>query len=160
MALIAVLAVEMAAFRVASDGFVNVTRHLTIVMLAAAAYLARYRDGDRAAWWFGFALVGSSYLALVIDASARRDAAAAAVLKPLPPVTVLGLFMSDETLTGNSPRAIKHWWNEYEILQSISTLLIASLGGLIFWIWGRRRGDPYRQEESRSGKLELDDRAE
>jgi hypothetical protein len=72
MAIIALLAVEMASLRVASDGYVDLSRHLTIVMLAVATYLARYGYGGRAAWWFGFALVGWAYLALAVDGSARR----------------------------------------------------------------------------------------
>ena len=84
MAVIAVLAVEMASFRVASDGYVNLTRHLTVVVLATATYLARYREGDRAAWWFGFALFGWAYFALAVDASARRDAVSVAPAAPHP----------------------------------------------------------------------------
>jgi hypothetical protein len=160
MAVIAALAVEMAAYRVASDGYVDLTRHLTVVMLAAATYLARYRQGDRAAWWFGFALAGWAYFALAVDASARRSAASVLSLRPLPPVTLLGLFTSDESLTGNHPSLIKRWWNQYEILQSILTLVVACLGGLVCWMLSRRRGDPYREEERRSGRLELEERIE
>ncbi len=72
MAIIAVLAVEMASLRVASDAFVDLSRHLTVGMLVVATYLARRNKGDRGSWWFGFALLGWAYLALVIDASARR----------------------------------------------------------------------------------------
>ena len=158
MAVIAVLAVELASFRVASDGDVNLTRHLTVVMLAAAVYLARYRESDRAAWWFGFALFGWAYFALVVDATARHSAASVLSLRAVPPVTMLGLFVSDEALTTNNPGLIKHWWNQYEISQSILTIVVASLGGLACWILSRRRGAPYRQEERRSGRLELEDR--
>jgi hypothetical protein len=161
MALIALLAVEMAALRVASYRFVDLSRHLTVAALAVATYLARYRDGGRAAGWFGFALAGWSYFGLVIDASARADVAGSLSLgTPLPPIAILRLFMSDDPFTGRSELAIRRWWNEYEILQSMLTLIVASLGGLIFWMWARRRGAPYRQEESRSGKLDLDDRTE
>ena len=72
-------------------------------------------------------------------------------LRPIPPVTLLGLFVSDEALSGNNPALIKHWWKQYEILQSIITLVIACLGGLAGWIVARRRGAPYREEERRWG---------
>ncbi len=160
MAVIAVLAVELASFRVASDGYVDLTRLLTVVMLAVAVYLARYREGDRAAWWFGFALFGWAYFALAVNASARQSAASVLSLRPVPPVTVLGLFFGDESLTSNNRAVIKHWWNQYEILQSILTLVIACLGGVAGWILARRRGAPYRKEEPRSGRLDLDDRIE
>jgi hypothetical protein len=159
MALIAFLALDLAALRVASDGYVDLSRHLTVAMLAGATYLARHREGSGAAWWFGFALVGWSYIVLAIDATARRAPAVMISLKPLPPVTLLGLFMSDESLTGNSQALAKRWWNEFEILQSIFTLVMASLGGLVCWMWSGRRGTPYRQEEPRAGRLDLDDRA-
>ena len=159
MALIAVLAVEMASFRVASDGYVDLWRHLTVVMLAVATYLARYREGDRAAWWFGFALFGWAYFALAVGASARRSAVSFLSLRPLPPVTFLVLFVGDGYLTSKNPVLIKHWWNQFEILQSIFTLVAACLGGLAGWMLSRRRGSPYREEERRAGKLELDDDA-
>jgi hypothetical protein len=158
MVVIAMLALEMGSFRVASDGYVDLTRHLTVVMLATAAYLARYREGVRAAWWFGFALFGCAYFALALDASARRDIASPRSLGALPPVTLLGLLVSEESLTSNNPALVKHWWNQYEILQSILTLVVASLGGLAGWMLARRRGAPFREEERRAGKLELDDR--
>jgi hypothetical protein len=162
MALIALIAVEMASLRVASDGFVDLSRHLTVAMLAVATYLARYREGDRAAWWFGFALLGWSYFALVVDASSRSHTAMMISRRELPPVTMLGLlmFLREESWATDNPLLLKYWWNQFEILQSIFTLVLASLGGLVFWMWGRHRGAPYRQEESRSGRLELDDRAE
>jgi hypothetical protein len=160
MALIAMLAVEMASLRVATDRFVDLTRHLTVAMLVVATFLARYREGVRASWWFGFALVGWAYLVLVIDAAARRDVSPFRPLSTLPPVTVLGLFMTDEPVIGNNVLSIKLRWNQFEILQSMLTLVFASLGGLACGMWARRRGTPYREEESRAGKLELDDRVE
>jgi hypothetical protein len=160
MALIALLAVELAALRVATTGFVDLTRFLTVAMLAVATYLARFREGDRAAWWFGFALCGWAYLALVIDATARRDTGSMAALRPLPPFSILGLLLSDPSVTGNMPLALKHWWNQYEILQSILTMIVALLGGYTCRIMHRRRGTPYREEERRSGRLDLDDGVE
>ena len=151
MAVIAVLAVELASFRVASDGYVDLTRHLTVVMLAVAVYLARYREGDRAAWWFGFALFGWAYFALVVDATARRSAASVVSLRAVPPVTVLGLFFGDESLTGNNPAVIKHWWNQYEILQSILALVIACLGGVAGWMLARRRARPTARKNRARG---------
>ena len=167
MAIVALLAVEMASLRVASDGYVDLTRHLTVVMLAVATYLARYREGDRAAWWFGFALLGWAYFALVIDASARRAPVSLRrpfvsppMNVPLPPMTLLGLFFSDEVLNGPSEPLIKLWWNQYEIVQSMLNLFVAGLGGLVCWIRNRRRGAPYHAAEPRSGKLDLNDRTE
>jgi hypothetical protein len=159
-AIIALSAIEMACLRVASDGFVALSRLLTVVSLAIAVYLARYREGDRAAWWFGFALSGCAYFALVIDASARRDAASSRTVRPLPPVTLNGLFVSGESLTSSDPGLIRHWWNQFEILQSILTLVVACLGGVVCWIWKRRRGDPHREEARRSGRLDLGDGVE
>ncbi len=159
MAVIALLAVELAALRVASDGYVNLTRHLNVVMLAVAAYLARYRQGDRAAWWFGFALCGWAYLALVIDASARRDLLSVRPIAP-PPMNLLGLFINVNAQAGQSATLIRLWWNQYDIIQSILTLVVACLGGFVCWIWNRRRGAPYREEERRAGKLKLDDQVE
>jgi hypothetical protein len=59
--------------------------------------------------------------------------------------------------TGQSPTLTKLWWNQYEITQSIFTLIVACLGGCLCYVSQRRRGTPYREEEPRSGKLELDD---
>jgi hypothetical protein len=160
MALIALLAVEMAALRVASKGFVELSRFLTVAMLAVATYLARYRDGARAAGWFGFALFGWAYLVLAIDACARRHPSPFRPLSALPPVTSLALFLTDEPVTGNNVRSIELRWNQFDIFQSMLALSFAALGGLACGIWARRRGAPYREEESRTGKLELDDRVE
>ena len=160
MALIALLAVEMASLRVATDGFVDLTRALTIATLLAATFRARHASGDRAAWWFGFAAVGWAYLILVIDAASRRDPSAWAAFRAPPPVPFFWILIGDVSQAGNNPRWDRLRWNQMEILQSILTLAMASLGGLATWIWARRRGAPYRQEESRSGRLELDDRAE
>jgi hypothetical protein len=56
MAVIAVVAIELAALRIGSDAWVDVSRYLTVATLAMASYLARDRRGDRGEWWFGFAL--------------------------------------------------------------------------------------------------------
>ncbi len=72
---------------------------------------------------------------------------------PLPPVTLLGLFFSDDDLNIPSEPLVKQWWNRYEIVQSILTLFVACLGGSLCWIWNRHRGSPYRAEERRSGIL-------
>jgi hypothetical protein len=159
MAVIALLAIELASYRVASDGYVDLTRHLTVFMLAVAAYLARYREGERAAWWFGFALLGSAYFALVIDATARREPPSFSSLRPPPPTTLLGLYMSVESLPSYDQHLLRRWWNQFEILQSILTLVVACVGGTVCWIWNRRRGNPYREVERRSGTLALGDRA-
>lgn len=153
MALIALLAVEMASLRVASDGYVDLSRHLTVAMLAVATYLARYRDRGWGDWWFGFALAGWAYFALVIEALARMRAST--FVSTMRPVTFLGLLLDEKYLTSNRGDLFERWWNQFHILQSIFTLWVASLGGLICWIWNGRRGTPYHQEQSRSGKLEL-----
>jgi len=158
MAVIALVALEMAAMRIASEGWVDVTRYLTVATLATATYLARYRRGDHGEWWFGFALFGWSYFALVLDAVGRRGFAVGLGYVPLPflpPVTVLGL-LGGEAETSNGPTLSILLWNRYEILQSILTLIIGSAGGIACYILARRRGTPYREEVRRAGRLELD----
>jgi hypothetical protein len=157
MAIIAVLAVEFAALRAASADYVDVTRKLTVVLLALAAYLARSRSRDRAAWWFGFALVGWAYFAMVIDESARRGNNPMGKAMELPPMALIGLLLGNEGLFSNSGALIKRWWNQYEIVQSIFTLVLATLGGLACSMMTRCRGTPYCEEARRSGTLDLVD---
>jgi hypothetical protein len=162
MAIIALIAVEIGLLRVASDNYVDLSRLLTVVMLAVATCLARYRQGDRAAWWFGFALLGWAYFALLVDVTARQGAGLGRLTLPKPAVphlTFLDLF-SDASANPNglTPRALV--WNRYEILQSIVTLVIACLGGLASLMLARRRGEPYHEVERRAGRLELGDEPE
>jgi hypothetical protein len=159
MAVIAVVALELAAMRIGSEGWVDVSRNLTIAMLAMATYLARYRRGDRGEWWFGFALFGWVYFALVLDAVGRRGFAFGLRPMPsgapvLPPVTLLGLLGGEED--PNGPSLLVLLWNRYEILQSIITLIVALIGGILCGILAHRRGAPYREEVRRAGRLELD----
>jgi hypothetical protein len=72
MAIIALVAFDLAAVRVASDDWVDLTRYATIAMLVATS-LAWSRRMGRGGWWFGFALLGWAYFALVLDATARRS---------------------------------------------------------------------------------------
>jgi hypothetical protein len=162
MVIIALIAVEIGLLRVASDNYVDLSRLLTVLVLAVATYLARYRQGDRAAWWFGFALLGWVCFALAVDATARQAAAlgrrVGASPASLPPVTLLGVFMDDpKNVTG--PRLTQLLWNRYEILRSILTLVGAALGGLAGLMLARRRGAPYREVERRAGRLDLGDEA-
>jgi hypothetical protein len=161
MAAIALIAVEMGALRVASGGFVDLSRSLTIVALAVATFQARPRRGDEAAWWFGFAVCGWAYFAMDVDATVRQTAVIGRFPIPvLPPMTVLGFFV-DMSRFGSSPMLMELLWNRYEIFQSIVTLVVASIGGTLCWVASRRRGAPFREEERRAGRLELgDDRAE
>jgi hypothetical protein len=157
MGLIAIVALELAALRLATDAWVDVTRHLTIATLAIATYLARYRRGDESAWWFGFALFGWAYFALVLDTMARWSASFGPnSVVSLPARSLLGLFM-DWSEVRNTRALLDLWWNRYWILHSILILLVAALGGLSCWIAARRRGTPYRAPTRRAGLWDVDD---
>jgi hypothetical protein len=157
MALIAVIALELAALRLATEAWVDVTRHLTIATLATATYLARYRRGEEGAWWFGFALSGWAYFALALDAMARWNSVrdSDSVLGLLP-VYLLGLFFTNWSEVSKGPILADTWYHRYRILHSMLILVVASTGGLIFWIVARRRGTPYRVSDRRAGRLELE----
>jgi hypothetical protein len=158
MAVIALVALELAALRLGSEAWVDLTRYLTVATLAAATYLARYRRGDHGNWWFGFALFGWAYFAMVLDALGRRSFAFGLRPMPsgapiLPPVTLLGLLRGGEVSDG--PSLLRLLWNRYEILQSILTLIVALAGGVLCGILAHRRGAPF-EEVQRTGRLVLD----
>jgi hypothetical protein len=165
MAIIALLALELGSLRVATEGYVDATRYLTVSTLATATYLARHRKGDRGEWWFGFALFGWAYFALMLDAVGRRGFAVAMSHVPfnfapspfLPPATILGL-LGGESASRYSPGLTILLWNRYEILQSILTLIVALAGGIVCWTLGRLRGAPYREVVPHAGRLDLDDK--
>ena len=77
MILTVVCALPTAALIVASNGWVEATRYLTVAVLCAATYLARYRKGNEGAWWFGFSLAGWAFFVLLIDSMVWSSLAAA-----------------------------------------------------------------------------------
>ena len=116
------------------------------------------QEGDHGEWWFGFALFGWAYFVLVLDAVGRRGFAIVLRSFPFPvrpPVPMLGL-LGGESWPFYRPGHEIVLWNRYEILQSILTLIIASVGGIVCWILARRRSAPYREEARRAGRLEFD----
>jgi hypothetical protein len=159
MAIIALVAFDLAAVRVASDDWVDFTRYATIAMLVVATSLAWSRRMGRGGWWFGFALLGWAYFALVLDATARLGFTMArgtrrAKVMPLGTLLELVHLLCDSgSIHGQSP--LERLWNRYEILQSILTLVVACIGGIVCWILALRRGAPYRERSSRAGRLDL-----
>lgn len=49
------------------EGWANVAHNVAVSALVIATYLARYRKGKEADWWFGFALGGWSYYLFSAD---------------------------------------------------------------------------------------------
>jgi hypothetical protein len=156
MVVIAFLALEMAALNVASEGWVDVSHHMTVLALAAATCMARYRKGDGNAWWFGFALFGWAYFALVLDSTARASPIVfRRTVVGLPPLAFLVLLM-DWSGDSQGPIKMPLWWHRYDILQSIFTLVFAGIGGVICWTLSARRGAPYQSDDRRAGRLDFD----
>ena len=59
MGFVLIVALELAALRSATSGWVEIPRLLTVVILVVATYRARFSKGEAASWWFGFALLAS-----------------------------------------------------------------------------------------------------
>jgi hypothetical protein len=143
MAIIALLAVDVASLRVATNAYLEIARHLTLVMLVLASYQAQNQKGDRAAWWYGFALWGWTYFALDI----------------LPQLWLPRLAVIAD-LTSQLRPEIQQRLDGYEIIQLIVTMIVAFIGGYVELITNRRQGAPDREQERRSGRLDLDHQVE
>jgi hypothetical protein len=144
MILTVVCTMPMASLIVASNGWVEVTRYLTVAVLCAATYLARYRKGNEGAWWFGFSLSGWAFFALLVDSIAWSALASTNTITGLLPLPVVTLFMSAREIAETTARhrPIGPWENRARILNSMLILLVASLGGLACWMAKRKRGSP------------------
>ena len=95
MILTVVCTLPMASLIVASDGWVDVTRYLTVAVLCAGTYRARYRKDNEGAWWFGFSLAGWAFFVLLIDSIGWSSLAAANSLRgKLADVELSTLFAS------------------------------------------------------------------
>jgi hypothetical protein len=144
MILTVVCTLPMASLIVASSGWVDVTRYLTVSALCAATYLARYRTGNEGAWWFGFSLSGWAFFALLIDSIAWSSLAAANSVGRMLPMSVVTLFMSAREIAETTARGrpIGPWENRSRILHYMLILIVAFLGGIACWMAKRKRGSP------------------
>ncbi len=158
MILTVVCTLPMASLIVASDGWVDVTRYLTVAVLAAATYLARFRTGEEGVWWFGFALAGWAFFALLID-SIVWNALATAKVSGMLPTPVVTLFMTAREIAETTARGrqIGPWENRSRILQYLLILVVAALGGLVCWIANRKRGSPKEEWNWPSGVWRVGD---
>jgi hypothetical protein len=144
MILAVLCTLPMASLIVASDGWVVLTRYLTVATLCYATYLARYRKDDEGAWWFGFALVGWGFFALLMDSLLWGALATAQGGGRMLPMSVVTLFMSAAEIAETTARGqpIGPWENRSRILHYLLILFVAALGGLACWVINRKRGSP------------------
>ena len=134
-----------------------VTCYLTST-LATATYLAWYRRGIIASGGSARPITAGTALlwcSMQWGVEVSRSAFAAVFPPVLPHSTILGL-LGGEAEASNDPTLSRLLWHRYKILQSILTLIIASVGGIARYILALRRGTPYREEARRAGQLELD----
>ena len=132
MGFVLIVALELAALRSGTSGWVEIARLLTVVILVVATYRARFSKGEAASWWFGFSLLGWAYYLLGIEEGqwARFNYPADPFVESLP-FRTLGLFVPDIDPLGwdHSPRGFRVY-HQVRIVQSILVLVVAAVGGL------------------------------
>lgn len=135
MAIIVVVSVELAALNWGTMIAVDVARFLTAILLAFATYLARYRRGDEAAWWFGFALFGWAYYALFLGGMGLGPAYSRESL-----VSVVPVMIMDSWMRASFAGPVVQQYNErLRIFHEIFILTVALIGGIVCWAIERRR---------------------
>ena len=135
MALVALVAVELAALRSAQDGWVDACRFLTAAVLVLATFLARYRQAEEGAFWFGFAVVGWATFILVLDALAATRSSDS-VISRLPQLALEA--MVDRAAANNYAAALRVM-RQFHILHLMLILPVGVAGGFGCWFVERRR---------------------
>jgi hypothetical protein len=140
MVLIALVAIEVAALRQATEPWCNIARYLTIGALIVASLLARHCTGAEGAWWFGFALFGWAYYILGLDTLAHGEG----VVQPNSIVSrilewFLWLYYTGDQAALESLGNHERVSYQIRIMQAIMIILVACTGGLFCWLMARRR---------------------
>ena len=135
MGFVLIVGVELAALQSATEEWAEAARFLTIGILVIATYRARFSTGKTGTWWFGFALLGWAYYLLVIDATRRWTSLAYydphSFLETLS-FGILSLHVPpyEYRLADNTSKEGIRLVCQILIIQRISVLIVASLGGL------------------------------
>jgi hypothetical protein len=135
MGLVALVAVEVAALRSAEDGWVDTCRFVTVIALVLATFLARNRQGEEGAFWFGFAALGWATFVLVLDVLAAQRHSDSVVSRLL--LSVLRA-MVDRSSRNNYAGALREM-RQFHILHLMLILPAGLLGGVICELVDRRR---------------------
>jgi len=148
MAIIVVVAVELAALGNATGVSVDVSRILTVALLVMSTYLARYRTGAEGAWWFGFSLFGWSYYVLMLDAMGRWFAFSSDSIVSFLPAAILDYC--SRGVRNQIWTFARSYAQRLRIVHEIFILVVAISGGIVCWVIERRRR-PERPEEPGQG---------
>jgi hypothetical protein len=148
MAIVALIAVEVAALRLADDNSVDACRLLTAATLVVATFLARNRVGGEGAFWFGFALLGWATFILVLDARAssyqvvdaltgRRSVSSVSLVSRLPLQILMARFDGGSSISSSTVHRVM---GQFQILHFMLILASGFVGGYVGWLMGRWRG--------------------
>lgn len=139
MSVVAVVAVELAAFQSASDGWVDICRLLTVSVLVLAAFLAAYRSGSERCFWFGFAVIGLAAYVLVLDIMADDNWPNSVISWVHRAVSGKSISESIQDLNEDDLGGFAEMQRRFRILLMMLVPPFALAGGSVAWLVNRRR---------------------
>jgi hypothetical protein len=158
MAVTLLFALGFAALRSGSELWFSAVYTLTVALLLVAVVAARYRRGDEAAFWFGFAVFGWGYFLLGLGPWTNTDSSLSESIggsfneNLLTSKLILFLVARLRTATNDLEAIDKITANTIGISHLLVTLVLALLGGVIAILVRRRRRKGRATDTSRLGR--------
>jgi hypothetical protein len=114
---------------------VDIVRLSTVVFLATATYLSRFRGGSQAAFWFGFALFGWAWYILHLDAMTRWRAMTSQSIVSLVPAAIMDFWTS---LSGAQSAVVQSYAERLRMIHQLCIFGVATIGGVVCWLLERK----------------------